>query len=129
MKQVVSDMSDFFKKVLLNMRQVLYKNFITIEELNEFERYLQKIFNEKGLKILVLFNTVNKNDFIVYNDVILKSDDCSINFSGAPIELIFIFYDIDIFIDFYIRYKENKLVNLNELKEENIKIYKRRMNN
>ena len=67
--------------LIIAKRQVLYENFITIEELNEFERYLQNIFNEKGLNILVLFNTLNKNDFIIYNDVILKSDDCSINFS------------------------------------------------
>lgn len=115
--------------LIIAKRQVLYENFITIEELNEFERYLQNIFNEKGLNILVLFNTLNKNDFIIYNDVILKSDDCSINFSDAPIELISIFYDTNLFIDFYIRFEENKLANLNELKEENIKIYKRKMNN
>ena len=115
--------------LIMAKRQVLYENFITIEELNEFERYLQNIFNEKGLNILVLFNTLNKNDFIIYNDVILKSDDCSINFSDAPIELISIFYDKNLFIDFYIRFEENKLANLNELKEENIKIYKRKMNN
>ena len=115
--------------LIMAKRQVLYENFITIEELNEFERYLQNIFNEKGLNILVLFNSLNKNDFIVCNDVILKSDDCSINFSDAPIELISIFYDTNLFIDFYIRYEENKLANLNELKEENIKIYKRKMNN
>lgn len=115
--------------LIMAKRQVLYENYITIEELNEFERYLQNIFNEKGLNIIVLFNSLNKNDFIIYNDVILKSDDCSINFSDAPIELISIFYDTNLFIDFYIRYEENKLANLNELKEENIKIYKRRMNN
>ena len=115
--------------LIMAKRQVLYENFITIEELNEFERYLQNIFNEKGLNILVLFNTLNKNDFIVCNDVILKSDDCSINFSDAPIELISIFYDTNLFIDFYIRFEENILSNLHELKEENIKIYKRRMNN
>ena len=115
--------------LIIAKRQVLYENYITIEELNEFERYLQNIFNEKGLNIIVLFNSLNKNDFIIYNDVILKSDDCSINFSDVPIELISIFYDTDIFIDFYIRYEENKLANLHELKEENIKIYKRKMNN
>ena len=115
--------------LIMAKRQVLYENYITIDELNEFERYLQNIFNEKGLNILVLFNTLNKNDFIVCNDVILKSDDCSINFSDAPIELISIFYDTNLFIDFYIRFEENKLANLNELKEENIKIYKRKMNN
>lgn len=115
--------------LIMAKRQVLYENYITIEELNEFERYLQNIFNEKGLNILVLFNSLNKNDFIIYNDVILKSDDCSINFSDAPIELISIFYDTNLFIDFYIRFEENKLANLNELKEENIKIYKRKMNN
>ena len=115
--------------LIIAKRQVLYENFITIEELNEFERYLQNIFNEKGLNILVLFNTLNKNDFIVCNDVILKSDDCSINFSDAPIELISIFYDTNLFIDFYIRFEENILSNLHELKEENIKIYKRKMNN
>ena len=115
--------------LIMAKRQVLYENYITIDELNEFERYLQNIFNEKGLNILVLFNSLNKNDFIVCNDVILKSDDCSINFSDAPIELISIFYDTNLFIDFYIRFEENKLANLNELKEENIKIYKRRMNN
>ena len=115
--------------LIMAKRQVLYENFITIEELNEFERYLQNIFNEKGLNILVLFNSLNKNDFIVCNDVILKSDDCSINFSDAPIELISIFYDTNLFIDFYIRFEENILSNLHELKEENIKIYKRNMNN
>lgn len=115
--------------LIMAKRQVLYENYITIEELNEFERYLQNIFNEKGLNILVLFNSLNKNDFIVCNDVILKSDDCSINFSDAPIEFISIFYDKNLFIDFYIRFEENKLANLNELKEENIKIYKRKMNN
>ena len=115
--------------LIMAKRQVLYENFITIEELNEFERYLQNIFNEKGLNILVLFNSLNKNDFIVCNDVILKSDDCSINFSDAPIELISIFYDTNLFIDFYIRFEENILSNLHELKEENIKIYKRKMNN
>lgn len=115
--------------LIMAKRQVLYENYITIDELNEFERYLQNIFNEKGLNILVLFNSLNKNDFIVCNDVILKSDDCSINFSDAPIELISIFYDTNLFIDFYIRFEENKLANLNELKEENIKIYKRKMNN
>ena len=115
--------------LIIAKRQVLYENFITIEELNEFERYLQNIFNEKGLNILVLFNSLNKNDFIVCNDVILKSDDCSINFSDAPIELISIFYDTNLFIDFYIRFEENILSNLHELKEENIKIYKRKMNN
>ena len=115
--------------LIIAKRQVLYENYITIDELNEFERYLQNIFNEKGLNILVLFNSLNKNDFIIYNDVILKSDDCSINFSDAPIEPISIFYDTNLFIDFYIRFEENKLANLNELKEENIKIYKRRMNN
>lgn len=115
--------------LIMAKRQVLYENYITIEELNEFERYLQNIFNEKGLNILVLFNSLNKNDFIIYNDVILKSDDCSINFSDAPIELIYIFYDTNLFIDFYIRFEENKLANLHELKEENIKIYKRKMNN
>ena len=115
--------------LIMAKRQVLYENYITIEELNEFERYLQNIFNEKGLNILVLFNSLNKNDFIVCNDVILKSDDCSINFSDAPIELIYIFYDTNLFIDFYIRFEENKLANLHELKEENIKIYKRKMNN
>ena len=115
--------------LIMAKRQVLYENFITIEELNEFERYLQNIFNEKGLNILVLFNSLNKNDFIVCNDVILKSDDCSINFSDAPIELISIFYDTNLFIDFYIKFEENRLTNLNELKEENIKIYKRTMNN
>ena len=115
--------------LIMAKRQVLYENFITIEELNEFERYLQNIFNEKGLNILVLFNSLNKNDFIIYNDVILKSDDCSINFSDAPIELISIFYDTNLFIDFYIRFEENILSNLHELKEENIKIYKRKMNN
>ena len=111
--------------LIMAKRQVLYENYITIEELNEFERYLQNIFNEKGLNILVLFNTLNRNDFIVYNDVILKSDDCSINFTDAPIELISILYDTNLFIDFYIRFEENKLANLNELKEENIKIYKK----
>ena len=115
--------------LIMAKRQVLYENFITFDELNEFERYLQNIFNQKGLNILVLFNTLNKNDFIVCNDVILKSNYCSINFSDAPIELISIFCDTDIFIDFYIRYEEIKLANLNELKEENIKIYKRTMNN
>lgn len=115
--------------LIMAKRQVLYENYITIEELNEFERYLQNIFNEKGLNILVLFNSLNKNDFIIYNDVILKSEDCSINFSDAPIELIYIFYDTNLFIDFYIRFEENKLANLHELKEENIKIYKRKMNN
>ena len=115
--------------LIMAKRQVLYENYITIEELNEFERYLQNIFNEKGLNILVLFNSLNKNDFIVCNDVILKSDDCSINFSDAPIELISIFYDTNLFIDFYIRFEENILSNLHELKEENIKIYKRKMNN
>ena len=110
--------------LIMAKRQVLYENFITIEELNEFERYLQNIFNEKRLNILVLFNSLNKNDFIVCNDVILKSDDCSINFSDAPIELISIFYDTNLFIDFYIRFEENILSNLHELKEENIKIYK-----
>ena len=111
--------------LIMAKRQFLYENFITFEELNEFERYLQNIFNEKGLNILVLFNTLNKNDFIVCNDVIIKSDDCSINFSDVPIELISIFYDTNLFIDFYIRFEENKLANLNELKEENIKIYKK----
>lgn len=115
--------------LIMAKRQVLYENFITFEELNEFERYLQNTFNEKGLNVLVLFNTLNKNDFIVCNDVILKSDDCSINFSDAPIELISIFYDTNLFIDFYIKFEENRLTNLNELKEENIKIYKRTMNN
>lgn len=111
--------------LLMIKNQLFYESFITLEELTEFQRYLQNIFNEKGLNILVLSNTLSKNDFIVYNDIIIKSEDCSINFSNAPIELISLFYNPNLFIDFYIKLEENKLANLNEFKEENIKIYKK----
>lgn len=98
--------------------QIFHENFATISELNQFEYFLQRKFNNQNLDVVITSNNLSSEDFNVTGDVIMKSNTCSFNLYFLPIEILNILDDIDLITNFFIN-----------LENEKIEMLKRNINN
>ena len=86
--------------VLINEKTKIFKeNFVTISELNQFTSFMQQEFDRRKLGIVIPHELFVK-DFVVVDDVITISDNCSIDLGKIPIEILNVLMDESLILAF-----------------------------
>lgn len=97
-----------------------HKDFITRSELNQFEVFLQQEFNDRQLNVIIKSDPLSSDDFIMLNDVIMTSHNCSFSLSLLPLDILTVLEDSNLIVNFLTQLESvNREENNKELVKKN----------
>ena len=100
--------------------EMLNENFITVFELSQFRRFMQKEFNNRNLNI-VINNDLDRYNFNIINGVIMLANEDCFNINILSFEILSVLTDSDLIMQFLIEIEKEKLNTLNNFKGDNSK--------
>lgn len=101
------------------------ESFITVSELNRFDRFLQQEFNNRNLDVVITSNTLNSEGFNIMGEVIMTSDACCFNLDMLPVNILTVLYDSNLIVGFLMQFESGKLETLERKKEAVPKLCKK----
>lgn len=111
--------------LISSKNKIFHENFITMSELNQFEQFLQKEFDNNNLNIVITSDLLDSKSFNMSDGVITMSSNCSFNMHLLPIEILNILSDTNLIIDFFMKLEQEKIENLKKIRTATSKLYKK----
>lgn len=89
--------------------KIFHENFITMSELDQFEHFLQKEFNNRDLDIVITSNTLSTEGFNIIEGVIMESDTSCFDLNFLPMNVLSILYDTKLIAGFLVQLEKEKI--------------------
>lgn len=98
--------------------EIFGENFATTSELNQFNTFMQREFNERELGIAIV-NRLDIEDFNIKCGIVTITDRCCYDLSRLSDEIEDILTDKSLIIKFFMRIEMKKLEILEDLQQKN----------
>lgn len=96
-----------------------------MSELNEFDHFLQKEFNDRDLGIIITSDILKKENFNIMGNVIMESNSCYLDLNFLSDTLLNILYDNDLISNFLLNLESEKIANLEKAKAVVLNLHNR----
>ena len=100
--------------------KIFNENFITISELNQFDHFMQKEFNNRNLGIVITSDSLNKEDFIIIDGIVIPSEKCCYDVNRLPYEILNILTDDNLIAKFFMELEQKRIKVIENLQEKNV---------
>lgn len=105
-------------------KEVFNENFATMAEINQFHHYMQQEFNNRNLKISIVPEEFDRDDFLIMGDIIMMPVTCYDDLDEAHIDLYNILTDAKLIGEFFKKLENEKLKRLENVETIKPKIHK-----
>lgn len=104
---------------LINAKYDIFnERFITMSELNMFNHFMQKEFNDRELDVVINSDNLSRIDFNISEGVVMQSDRCCYDMDRIHKRILNILTDRNLILKFFIELKSEKLKTLVNLQTE-----------
>lgn len=118
---------EYLAAALLKAKYEVFRDsFITVDELNQFNHFIQTEFNKQNLGIVITSNSLSRENFNIIDGVIIPTESCCFDVDRLPSEILSILMDKNLILEFFIELENRKLETLENLQNETTKSEKRK---
>lgn len=112
-------LKDYLALTLIKAKYEFFKeDFITLEELDQFDNFMQQEFNKQNLNIVISSSSLSSEDFNIINGVIVTTDECYFDLKRLPLSISTILNNKNLIAKFLINLYSEKIRTLENLQEE-----------